>query len=471
MSQPTVKEAVTFDRIVTGIAQLDEILNGGIPRYAVVFVAGQPGTGKTILSEQILFANAKQGKTGLYLSAISEPPIKILRYLQGFSFFQPDLFGNRVVYGELGSALAMGGPAALLQQLDEFVRRHRPDLVVIDSFKALRDTIADPLAFRRFTIDLAVHLTTWEATSLLVGEYTAEDVRDGPEFAIADGILYLYGTEEAEQQKRFLRVMKMRGTSFFAGEHYFDIDSSGITAFPRMAPYVTAEYSLPERRTGSAIEGLSEMLNGGIYESTATLISGGTGSGKTLMAMSFLVQAAQRGAPGLYVTFEEAPQQITHNAQDFGWDLESLQQRGLLDILHVSPSELNIDRHAYVIKERAERLGARLLVIDSITAFQAAVPDPAKYQSYLWAINDYFKRNGVTTIMTTESPNPFEALEISRCGISYLADNILYLRYVEAAGELKRAVGVLKMRGSRHDTHLRRLTIDPPHIAVGEPLG
>ncbi len=459
-----------LERITTGLSRLDEILDGGFPRYSIIFLAGLPGTGKTILSEQALFANASLGRTGLYLSTISEPVIKVLRFLQGFSFFRPDLFGSKVIYGDVGGPLRTGGPAEMLRQVDELVREHRPDLLVIDSYKAVRDTIRDPLAFREFTTDLAIHLSVWEVTTILVGEYSAEDIREAPEFAIADAIIYLYGTEEAAKQKRFLRVMKMRGSSFFAGEHYFDITSDGITVYPRMVPQVVGEYEFPGSRTGSTIDGLDEMMGGGIYEGTATFISGGTGSGKTTLALSFLVDAARRGMPGLYASFEEGPKQIMRNTAAYNWDLPGLVDRRLLDIYHVSPSELNVDRHAYEIKERADRLGARLLVIDSVTAFEAALPDLAKYQSYLWAINDYFKRQGVTIIMISEVVNAFAPLQISAAGVSFLADNIIFLRYVEMAGEIKRAIGILKMRGSRHDMHLRELILDPPHLRVGGPL-
>lgn len=254
---------VAIERIITGISQLDTILHGGIPRYSLVFVAGLPGTGKTILSQQIVFANANQGRTCLYLSTFSEPTIKALRYLQGFSYFDPALFGQRVIYGELGSAMQQGGAEALLQQLDDLIRTHRPNIIVIDSFKALRDRITDPFAFRQFTLDLSVRLSTWEVTTLLVGEYAEADLGTDPEFAIADGIIYLYGTEEAERQKRFLRVMKMRGTPFFNGEHFFDIDADGVSVYPRMTPHVAGSYALASTRTGSVITGLNEMLGGG----------------------------------------------------------------------------------------------------------------------------------------------------------------------------------------------------------------
>lgn len=467
---PRVKERPGLERITTGSERLDRLLNGGIPRYSVVFIAGLPGTGKTILSEQALFANGRRGRTVLYLSTISEPPIKVLRYLQGMTFFDPSLFGTKVMYGDLGGPLRKEGPAGLMTRLDQLVRDHRPEVVVIDSFKALREAIPDPFAFREFTSDLAVHLSAWEVTTLLLGEYSAQDVREGPEFAVADGIIYLYGTEEVEKQKRYLRLMKMRGTPYYAGEHFFTIGPDGITVYPRMATEAVGEYAFPGTRLGSAIEGLSAMLDGGIFASTATLISGPTGTGKTLVALSFLVEPARSGQPGLLVTFEESANQVIRNLAPFGWELDRLIQHKLLDIFHVSPSELNVDRHAFDIQERADKLGAKVVVIDSISAFEAAVPDLARYQSYLWAITDYFKRQGITIILTAEAHGPFEGLEISARNVSFLADNIIFLRYVESGAEVERVIGVLKTRGSGHDRALRELVIDPPRLTVGAPL-
>ncbi len=463
--------ALMAERVSTGIARLDHILRGGIPRYSIVFVTGMPGTGKTILAEQALFANARLGRTSLYLSTISEPSIKVLRFLQGFTFFDPALFGTRVLYGDLGSVLRRQGPTAVLEALEQMVRETHPDLLVIDSFRALRDTILDPLDFRHFTSDLAVRLSVWEVTALLVGEYSAEDIREGPEFAIADGILYLYGTEEAERQRRYLRVMKMRGTGYYGGEHFFDISSRGIVVYPRMPSLVVGEYAAPSGRLSSEIEGLDDMLGGGLYRATSTLISGGAGTGKTSVALSFLVAAARQGIPGLYLTFEESPQQLARNVQSLGWDLEDALRRRLIEVLHVAPSELNVDRYAFIVKEHAERLGAQIVAIDSITAFEAAVPDRARYQSHLWAITDYFKRRGVAVIMTTEVANPFALHQITPRHVSFLADNVILLRYVEAGGEVRRSISVLKTRGSAHDRRIRELEIEPRRIAVGAPLG
>src|SRR5205085_10868205 len=232
-------------RLSTGIDQLDAVLGGGIPRYSAVFVSGLPGTGKTILSQQAAFANAQAGRTCLYLNTSSEPPVKMLRFLQDFTFFHPDLFDTKVLYGDLGRALRTDGPAGLLAQMDHMVREHRPEMVVMDGFKALRDFIRDPVAFREFTVDVVVQLTAGAVTALLVGEYTPEDVREGAEFAIADGIIYLSDTEQAEKQKRLLQVLKMRGTAFLDGEHFFEIGTAGITLYAPLVPSPVGAHALP----------------------------------------------------------------------------------------------------------------------------------------------------------------------------------------------------------------------------------
>lgn len=454
------------DRIATGVPQLERILGGGIPRYSLIFVAGLPGTGKSILSQQIAFANAQQGNKCLYFSTFGEPAVKLLRYLQHFSFFDPALFGTQVVYGDLGDRLASSDSALLLQHIDELVRSQRPAVVVIDSFKALRDRIPDPFAFRQFTLELAVRMATWEVTTLLVGEYSEADLRREAEFAIADGILYLYGTEEAERQQRYLRVMKMRGTAAYGGEHFFAIDQSGISVFPRMTPQVTGEYQLSDERTGSLVSGLNDLLGGGLYTASTTLIAGASGSGKSLVALSFLVDYCQRGRPGLLVSFEESPNQLIRNAAAFGWDLADLIGRGLLDIFHVSPAELNIDRHAFHIQNRIEQIGAGMLVIDSITTFEGAAASPTKYKNYVWAIADYCKRSGIGCLLTTELSDSAQLLQVGHQEISFIADAIILLRYQEDADSINRTLTVLKMRGSRHARTVHMLQIDPPQIRV-----
>jgi circadian clock protein KaiC len=454
-------------RLTTGVGGLDEVLSGGIPLGSTVFISGLPGTGKTVLTQQIAWANARRGEPVLYLSTLSEPTLKSLRYASDFSFFDDTLVGTSVVYGEIGGVLKAEGPTAALAHLDGLVKERRPALLVIDSFKVIRELFEEATSFRAFTTELVIRLSLWGITAILVGEYTDEDIRSLPEFAIADGIIYLHGTEEGLRQERHLRLMKMRGTDLFGGDHVFDITSSGIVVYPRMRPEVVGEYRAPSRRITSAIEGLDEMLGGGVFDSTSVLIYGSAGSGKTLTALSFLVGGARGNSPGVLVTLEESAQQILRNAEAFQWDLGELMTTGLLDILHLSPSELNIDRHASVIRDRVLKMKASLVVIDSISALEASVISVEKYYAYLWAINDHFKRSGVTVVATCE----LAAFTLSQTEqarrVSLFADTLLVVRTAEV--DAPRSLGVVKMRGSAHDVGARELVIEPPIIRIGAP--
>lgn len=456
-----------LERITTGIPSLDAVLEGGIPRYSIVFVAGLPGTGKTILCEQALFANGRLG-TCLYMSTLSEPVMKMLRFGQRFSFFNPDILGTDVIFADLGNSLRREGPAGFLAELERQVQQHRPGFVVIDSFKVLREEFDEERTFRKFASEVMLMLSTWEVTTFLVGEYTLDDIREQPEFAIADGIIYLYGNEEAQRQKRYMRIMKMRGTATFSGEHYFNISQDGITVYPRMNPEVVGEYAVPDGRIGSAIEGLDEMTGGGIERATVSIIAGSSGTGKTVLSLSMVVAAARAGLPVLFLTLEESPDQVVRNCRGFGWEMDQYIEDGTIDIVHISPSELDLDAHAVLLIERAERIGARLVVLDSISAFEAAVPDTARYQSYLWAIADYFKRAGVAVILTAEV-NSGE-LGSTHQKVSFVSDNIIALAFHHRGAGRARAINIVKMRGTEHQTTRCELLIASDGVRIGEPV-
>ena len=470
MPRAKVSDAARDRRVTTGVKGLDDVLNGGIPAGSTVFVTGLPGSGKTVLTQQISWANARRGEPVLYLSTLSEPAIKSIRYASDFDFFDNDLVGTGVVYGEIGSILKTDGPAAALADIDRRVKNLRPAVLVIDSFKVIRELFEEAVSFRAFTTELVVKLSLWGITAILVGEYTDEDIGTKPEFAIADGIIYLHGTEEGLRQERRLRLMKMRGTDLFGGDHVFEINPAGIILYPRMRPDVVGEYRAPNRRILSAIEGLDDMLGGGIFDSTSLLIYGSAGSGKTLTALSFLVGAAREGTAGLLVTLEESGQQVLRNSKAFDWDIEEHAANGRLDILHVSPSELNLDRHAAIIKDSVRDKKASLVVIDSISALEASVISVEKYYAYLWAINDHFKRSGVTVVATCELAAFTLAQTEQARRVSLFADTTIVVRTADAGGQSPRTISIVKMRGSSHDTTARELVIEPPNIRVGEMI-
>jgi circadian clock protein KaiC len=458
--------AVPAKRLTTGVASLDDVLGGGIPAGSLVFVTGLPGSGKTILSEQTFFANAERSSSALYLTTLSEPPIKVLKYARDFRYFRPQLLERSAHFADLGSALRAGGPAALFARLEELIRERRPEFLVLDSFKVLREHFDDTRTFRAFVSDLAVLLATWEVTAFLVGEYAFEDIHREPEFAIADGIIHLSGTEEPTKQKRFMNIIKMRGANAFLGHHSYEISAEGVTVYPRMLPHVSGDYEVSDERVGSVMAGLNEMMDGGLRRGTVALISGGTGAGKTITALGFLVDGVRNGEHCLLATFEEGSNEIIANCGGLGWDLTGATDEGLLDVLHVSPSELDVDRHAIAIKDRAEQIGARRVVIDSITAFGASVKDQERVGAYLWGLADHFKRRGIILLLTYEaSPIP-DANLLSR-NVSYVADAVIELSIAAGdVGDVVRCIRIVKIRGSRHDLHTRGFAIGAGGVRV-----
>ena len=216
-----------LERLSTGSDPLDAILGGGIPAQSVTVVAGEPGSGKTVFTLQTLFHQARQGKKCLYFTTLSEPALKVIRYMQLFSFFDPHLVDERIVFVDLGSAIRGSGAAKALEQMLQRVENEEPDLVAVDSFKAIHDLLPGDGESRMFVYDLAVGMAAWGATTLLVGEYTAADISVAPEFAIADGIVRLTNERQELTTARQFEILKMRGANYITGRHFFEIGADG----------------------------------------------------------------------------------------------------------------------------------------------------------------------------------------------------------------------------------------------------
>jgi circadian clock protein KaiC len=461
-----------MERVQTGIAALDHLLQGGIPAGAAVLVVGRPGSGKTILAHQIMFHNGSPEAKAIYLTTLAEPQIKVMKFQQEFSFFDASKFQRSVIYHDLGSHLRMGGPSRCLEVLDDLLQKHQPSLIILDTIKTLADMISSVSAYREFLTDLSLRLATWGCTALLLGEYSEEEIGIRPESAIADGIIYLSGTEERQQQKRFLRILKMRGTAFSGGETFFKITGDGLKLFPRLNPELKDQvYDLQtDRRFSTGVAGLDEMTDGGYPMGTTTLLSGATGTGKTLLSLHFAYAGLAVGEPVIYVTFEENPRQIVRDGFRIGLDLQPYIDNGLLQIVHSSPMELDLDEHVFMLQSAVREMEAKRLIIDSITAFEVSVRDPVKYIDYMWSMTDFFKTRGVTVQLNHEVHDSANVTELTKHAFSCVADNIVALRYIQVGQELRRAVRVVKVRGSAHGITLKELVIGPGGVTVADGL-
>lgn len=468
----------TLERLTTGSASFDRILGGGLPVRSVNVIAGEPGAGKTLFALQMLFALARQGKKALYFTTLAEPPLKLIQYMQQFSFFDESMLNEKIVFCDLGAAMRKGAEATL-NEISSRVEREEPAVVVIDSFKAIRDIVGEPVALRTFVYDLAVHLAGWGATSLLVGEYTETEAANYAEFAIADGIIRFMNSRHELTAVREVEILKLRGADYATGGHFYEIGSSGLAFFPRVrgpAPLTsesrtaTAQrLSTPERES-TGVAGLDSMLGGGLPRASATLFQGGTGTGKTLLGLQFLLEGARRGEPGIAFMLEETPEQLRGFAASLGWELATFEDQGLLTLSYISPVELSTDRFLDQARREVEKVGARRAVLDSLTSLALGVPSERRFKELVYALAKHFHQAGVTLHMNMEVPDLLGSAQLSGHGVSFAADNVIQLKFVELEGRLERGLSVLKARGVRHATDVRRLSVGEGGVQVGLPF-
>ena len=453
------------ERLSSGSPRLDAVLGGGILSNSINLVMGRPGTGKTILAQQYLFRNATAQRPALYFSTVSEPLEKILRYGQSLTFFDASLVGSSVIYEDLGQVLNDHGLEGVLKQVVASLRERRPALLVIDSFKALRAYASDDGAFRRFLHELAGHLSAAQITSFWVGEYGGAEATDAPEFAVADAIVALDYQRIDDRESRVLQVLKFRGSGFTSGKHAYRVSSDGIIIFPRLADHVEgANYDFRPERISSGVSLLDDMLSDGYWRGASTLVAGPSGSGKTLIALHFVLSGADRGEKGIYATFQENPMQLERIVQGFSWSI----QNPLIEVMFRPPVDLYIDEWVYEILDTIERTGATRLAIDSIGDLRIACGDELRFREYMYSLLQRCARKNVSVIMTQEASELFGLTRLSEFGISHVSDNVVLLQFLRGESEVKRAITVLKTRGSAHDPLIRQFEITSAGLTLGE---
>lgn len=462
------------ERIHTQVPNLDHILEGGLPQNSIITITGVPGSGKTILANQIVYSNATPQKRALIVTTASEPLSRFIRFVQGFSFFDVDKVGTAVLYEDVGPLLLRDGGEGALTRIRELAAEHEPTLLVVDSFKAIRDLAESPAGFRRMVYRLAAELATLPCTTLFVGEYSRDEVALAPELTIVDGIIELDNRLIGLRDYRTLRVRKLRGSDYVSGEHSFRITSDGLTIFPRfVTPPTPVRYAVSRERAATDIPGLDDLLHGGLLRGTTTLVVGDPGVGKTVTALHFLLNGALKGEPGAYISFQEDPSQLAQIARNFGFDVADLQSRGVVAMTYTSPVELDVDEQVLQIIQTAEQIGARRLVIDSVSDFEAGTRrDEDRYFNYVYSLVQWFKNRGITAVLTHEVSRMFAPeLTLTGRGVSHIADNVILLRYVPSGRYVRRAITVLSARGSSHSNEVREFLISEEEgPRVGEPI-
>jgi circadian clock protein KaiC len=456
-----------LNRTPTGVPGLDLLLGGGLVPGAVVIMAGAPGTGKTILAQQMCFANGTAEHRCVYYTTVSESHSKLVAHLEEFSFFDLAALGTRVEYIHLGDFLRPAPRDGLEPMVSEIVRKtleEEPSIVVLDSAKMLRD-FAGEHELRGALYDLASRITQTGTVLLLVGEYTAAELRSGIEFSLADGILQLDYEAREPLDRRWLRIVKMRGGSHRSGKHTFRIGSGGITVFPRIETLDPLEPATVSGRIASGIPGLDELMNGGAKQGDATLVTGPSGVGKTIFGLRWLNKGAEQGERCMYVTFQDTADQLLGVAGAFGWDLKSSGSGEDVSIFYVPMGDLDLDSLATSVRSELSKHPVSRIVIDSLSELALAAREGQRFPAYMRSLLGLVRASGTSLLVASETGTqglPASALD----GLLFLFDNVIDLRYIEEGSRVGRALYVAKMRGSQHKMTLNSVIITDHGIVV-----
>ncbi|CAM6054722.1 unnamed protein product [Sphagnum tenellum] len=459
------------DRIKTGVRNLDAILGGGFPSGSLVVFAGDPGSGKTILSQQIGFHNASVDFKVIFFQTLSEPMVKTLSHTKRFSYFDQSKVGKSVYFVDLGDLSQLVGLEKANALIKESIKKIKPALVVIDSFKAFEDLSSSPEELRCFSYKAAINMTTWECTCFLIGEYEPRNTKGNPVFSIIDGIVTLSQDVESGEEQRFIQISKMRSTNHSRDRHSLAISSDGIEVYApkvtiRRDPKADQDQEFSKRcKTGVSV--LDDLVEGGIPRGSAILVSGAAGTGKTLLGLEFIYKGVKvANEKGILFTFEETEERIRVAATSMGWDLTAEINRGMIEIVTISQPDILVDKHVLMMHERIARLSATRVVIDSTSVLLYKVTSPQILRERIYQLATIIQSAHAVGLFISDIP--YGKKEISRFGVEEtIVDGIVLLTAPEEEGSIReRYLEVYKLRNSIHKIGKHRVQIAPGGMVI-----
>ena len=467
---------MTTDRANTGIDGLDDILGGGLPRNRIYLVQGDPGVGKTTLALQFLLAGRARGEKTLYISlSETEEEIRDVAASHGWDLDGVDIFELSAVQ----QALDMDATNTLFEpsevELQETTRtlldrveKVNPTRVVFDSLSELRLLAQSALRYRRQVLAFKQYFSQHRSTVLFLDDHSSER-HDLQLQSLAHGVMALeqralvYGDD-----RRRLRIVKLRGLKFRTGYHDFTVVTGGVVVFPRL---VAAEHHavFQLENISSGIAGLDAVLGGGLSRGTSTLIMGPAGCGKSAIATQYAVAAARRGDHAAIFAFEEGAATLFARARALGMGLDEEVAAGRVHVQQVDPAAIGPGEFAHVARRQVEQNHSKVVVIDSLNGYLNSMPEDHYLSMQMHELLSYFAQKGVTTILVMAQHGMLGKMD-SPVDVSYLADSVLLLRYFEAGGRIRKAISVIKKRSGIHEDTIRDFSMGPGGLQVGETL-
>ena len=482
MSTPTLAnyhtKATDPRRISTGVKGLDEVLQGGLPPNHVFLIAGDPGTGKTTLGMQFLLAGLANGETVLHI-ALSESKAEILSVAASHGW---DAEGIKIY--ELGRDEQGLGPEGqytvfhpaevelteTTKAIMEYVEQVNPSRIVVDSLSELRMLAREPLRYRREVLWLKQFFSQRECTVLFLDDKTSERY-DLQLQSIAHGVVMLeHMPREYGSKRRRLEILKLRGARFRDGYHDYNIHTGGLEVYPRVQPQILNHFDAAKDATmASGIKELDELLGGGLHVGTSSLIAGPAGCGKSTIATKYAVSAADRGERVAFYIFDESLHTLMLRSRDLGIELEKHLASGQILVQQIDPAELSPGEFAHRVRQETER-GARMVIIDSLNGYLNSMPGEGFLTAHMHELLSYLHFKGVTSLLILAQHGFVGSNMVTPVDVSYLADNVLLLRYFEAQGEVRQAISVVKRRSGGHERTIRELRLGDQMIKVGRAL-
>jgi len=456
-----------IERIPTGVPKLDWVIDGGLTRGGLCLIVGGPGTGKTVLAEQMAFHWASQGKNTLWLVTLGEPNEKFLINLSEMQFFDRGQIGATIQLINLARYLRQG----IEEQLDvirETIRSGTYSFVVLDGFQSFRCFLRDEREVRLFLSELSSELALAGVTLIVTIDADPRRYWAATEFAIADSIIILERATVQGQERRRLWVPKLRGRPHLSGAQTFTIDNAGLHVHPRLEAIVPqGRAPISQRREPFGVPGLDHLLGGGLLEGSNTLVAGSLGTGKSVLATHFLAEGARQGAPSLHLCLFDGQERFLQHAEGFGLPLQEASRAGLLEVEVYEPGRWDPDSCAERILRAVEERGIRRLVIDSLDPLERELEASGRTLDFMTTLVEHLQRQGVTSLFTYELPGLItEAVRFQPLVVGQVATNLILLRFGETEGRLRRLLTVIKTRYAQHSTRIAELLLEEGALEV-----